>query len=102
MDCALTSLHALIACFSWSGLYIDTGLSYQDAGLPYQEWRTYESRTPSGAIETRTQLETHDDPFNPYGWAAIGFQVELRNVTIELEARHAVSSLRDDNDRGIN
>lgn len=86
MDGLVCSLHALIACFSWSNLYIDGGLSYQDATeLPYAEWRTHVNRLP-GAIETVTQLETFDDPFNPYGRIAFGYDFNFRTITISAEA----------------
>ena len=93
MECTIA---ALIACFSWSGVYLDSGLSFQDIGTPYQEWRTHVNHTPSGAIETVTQLETLDDPFNPYGWVALGYQLDFRTWTIELSGRYGNASLDED------
>lgn len=97
MECTLA---ALIACFSWSNFYVDGGLSFQDVGTPRQEWRTHVYNGPA-VIETRTQLETIDDPYNPYGRFALGYQLDFKSVTISLEASH-VSSLDTDADRGIN
>jgi hypothetical protein len=37
MDCTLA---ALIACFSWSGFYLDTGISYQSCGTGSPNTRT--------------------------------------------------------------
>lgn len=98
MECTLATLHALIACFSWSNLYIDGGVQLQDIGERRQQWVT---RTNHGgnAIETVTALETIDDPYNPYGRFALGYVIEFKSVTLSLEASY-VSSL-DVDDHGI-
>lgn len=99
MDCAITTLHALVACFSWSNLYLDGGISYQDTEYPRLEWAT---RTNHGgnAIETVTALETVDEPFNPYGRLSLGYEMRFRSVTLAIEASHQSSFELDD--RGIN
>jgi hypothetical protein len=86
----ICSLAALVACFSWSGFYIDGGLSYQDSEFPHQEWQTHVNRLP-GATETVTQLVTVDDPYNPYGRAALGYEVNFRSVTLSAEAWYSGS-----------
>lgn len=98
MECTLA---ALVACFSWSGLYLDTGASYQDIGIPRQEWQTRVIERDS-VTSTIISLKTIDDPMNPYGWLAAGYEVHVGDLRIALEARHAVSSLRTKSDRGIN
>ena len=100
MDAISCTLQTLLACFSLSGLYVDTGLSYQDSQTPHQIWQTNVNRTPSGAIETVKQQVTTDDPFNPYGRLSIGYELQFRSLTLALEASH-VSSIKED-DRGIN
>jgi hypothetical protein len=79
------SLFALIACFNWSGFYVDGGLSYQDSDLPRLEWVTHVNRLP-GAIETVTQLETVDDAYNPYGRISLGYEINFKSVTLSTEA----------------
>ena len=94
------SLFALIACFSWSNFYVDGGLSFQDSSAPHQEWTTQVTNL-SGVTETiRTQYTT-DEPMNPYGRLAFGYQIEFKSVTFSLEATH-LSSISSNQDRGIN
>lgn len=100
MDCALATLHALISCFSWSNLYLDGGLSYQDTALPHQEFDTQVNRLP-GATEVVTTQFTTDKADNPYGRIALGYELRFSAVTLSLEASHT-SSVTTDEDRGIN
>lgn len=94
------SLYALLACFSWSSLYVDGGLSFQDSSPVHQEWQT-QINARAGAIETvRTQFTT-DRPLNPYGRVALGYEVRFGSVTMALEASH-VSSVETTADRGVN
>lgn len=81
MEC---SLAALIACFSWSNLYIDTSLSYLDVKQEY-------------VVRDETRVEY----LSPYGGLAIGFSVPIRDVALSLEASH-ISSITTNHDRGIN
>jgi len=97
MDC---SLAALIACFSWSNLYIDSDVSMLDTSVPHQEWRNFESHH-DGIIETGGSMVTVDDPYNPYGRLAIGYGLEFRAVTLSLEVSH-ISSIATNRDRGVN
>jgi hypothetical protein len=90
----------LLACFSWSGLYIDSGLSYQDIGEPRQEWRTVSTQHDWG-VETTADLAKIDSQMNPYGRLAIGYEISFPALTWRLEASH-VSSLATGQDRGIN
>jgi hypothetical protein len=93
------SLFALIACLSWSNVYVDSGLSWQDTSAPHQELTTITTDL-GGVIETVTTPYTTDRPFNPYGRIAIGYELRFSNLTLALEAAH-VSSLTE-SDRGIN
>lgn len=101
MDC---SLAALIACFSLGGLYIDTGMSYQDAGV----YTVYHSDSAStvvsdGLIETNSSSQEFrtNSASNPYGRLSLGYQIDFSSVTWRLEVSH-VSSLATDKDRGVN
>ena len=96
MECTLLTI---IACFSWSNLYVDGGLSYQDSDFPRQEWRTQVNHLP-GATETVTQLETVDEPYNPYGRGALGYEVRFRSVTIAAEAFYS-GSFNENGARGV-
>jgi hypothetical protein len=97
MDCALT---ILLACFNWSGLYIDSGLTYQDVGEARLAWQTTQTKI-AGGVETVTRLGLNDNPMNPYGRIAIGYEVNFAVLTWRLEASH-VSSVATDRDRGVN
>lgn len=98
MECTLATL---IACFSWSSLYVDGGLSYQDAGI-YKQYLRYDYAYVEGEPYDITQ--TRRDTFqarNPYGLIGVGYQVELQSVTWTLELSH-LSSIDTAGDRGVN
>jgi hypothetical protein len=88
------SLFALIACFSWSNFYVDGGLSYQDSDFPRQEWRTSTYVSPS-VIETITAQEMSDEPYNPYGRAALGYEFRFKAITLSAEAWYSGSMASD-------
>jgi hypothetical protein len=90
MECTLATLHALIACFSWSNLYIDSGISFQDSDAPHTEWVTRTNHA-GNAIETVTALESSDEPYNPYGRAALGYELRFGAVTLSGEAFYSRS-----------
>lgn len=102
MECTLATL---IACFSWSGLYIDTGVSYQDRGDTHvvSNLEQFERRLPNGVIESGTEMVTrvYDVRYNPYGRLALGYQLDFGSLVVSVEASH-ISSLETDDDRGIN
>lgn len=100
MDSLVCSLHALIACFSWSNVYLDAGLSYQDFDVPRSEWRTTVNHG-GNAIETVTSLYSWDDDQNPYGRVALGYEVSFSSISLRLEASH-LSSMNTGKDRGVN
>lgn len=100
MDCALTTLHTLIACFSWSSLYVDGGLQMNDYDTPRLEWRQYTNHLP-GVTETvryQTIVSEHE---NPYGRLALGYEMAFPSVSLRIEAAH-LSSIATSNDRGLN
>lgn len=97
MDCAISML---LACFSWSGLYIDSGLSYQDIGESRLEWQTTQSQL-DGVVETISQQSRINSPMNPYGRIALGYEVSFPVLTWRIEASH-VSSIATGQDRGVN
>lgn len=97
MECAIATL---LACFSWSNLYLDSGLSLQDVGDARIEWQTTQSQL-DGVVETISRQVEVDSPMNPYGRIALGYEVSLFTLTWRLEASHA-SSVATSRDRGVN
>lgn len=95
MEC---SLLALIACFSWSNLYLDTGISYQDRSVPYHYWRDV---SPPNGIETAYVSTIGSDSQNPYYRGAIGITLPLRTIDLSAEVFHE-SSVSSKTDRGVN
>lgn len=101
MEC---SLFALIACFSWSNLYLDTGVSYTDRTVPYHYWREMQAPPPgqTGAIESNYRVSTvGDDSQNPYYRGAIGLKIPFRKIDLSAEVFHE-SSISSRTDRGVN
>lgn len=98
MECTLATL---IACFSWSNLYLDAHVTALDKTFQHQEWRVTEIRG-DGVIETIGRYEWTDRADNPYGGVALGVALPFRNITVSAEVSHALSSLRTEGDRGIN
>jgi hypothetical protein len=83
MEC---SLAALIACFSWSNLYIDNQISYQDHRIPYHYWRDV-SPPPSqnGAVETAYVWTLGRENPNPYYRGAIGIRMPFKSIDVSAE-----------------
>jgi len=85
MECTLA---ALVACFSWSGLYLDVGGGYQQSRSYHINDYQYEFRfTNPGIIETggfRTHEKTEFEDFG-YGRALIGYEISMSNVRLALE-----------------
>jgi hypothetical protein len=102
MDCTLATL---IACFSWSGLYVDSGVSIQDRGDTYfvTAPEYFERPLTNGVVESGTEVVTReiDVRRNPYGRFALGYQVNIGSLVLSIEASHK-SSLDTSKDRGIN
>jgi hypothetical protein len=97
MECTLATL---IACFSWSGLFIDTGIQFQDRGnAAYYQFETWRLVDSEWVGEYFTQ--TADRPDNPYGKIGLGYAVDFGSVEIELEVHHT-SSMSTGTDKGIN
>jgi hypothetical protein len=79
------SFAALIACFTWSNLYLDaSAIALDDAMMGRAEWRVDELRS-DGLVETHGRYVWVDDPFNPYGKLALGYQMQLGSVTFTAE-----------------
>lgn len=99
MECTLA---ALIACFSWSGLYLDNQVSWTDRTVPFHYWRDI-SPPPraDGVRETAYLSSIGNESQNPYLRNALGFQLSFKKIDVSLEAFHE-SSMSDDNDRGVN
>lgn len=89
MECTLATL---IACFSWSGLFVDTGIAYQDKG---EQWSGYFHPTDKEPYKTANWRH------NPYGRFGLGYEIQFRTVRWSIEAIH-VSSIATNEDRGVN
>jgi hypothetical protein len=100
MECTLATLHTLIACFSWSNLYVDGGMQFNDYDTPRIEWRQYTNELP-GVSETVRYQEIVAQRENPYGRLALGYEVAFPSVSLRFEASH-LSSIATSNDRGLN
>jgi hypothetical protein len=84
------SLFALLACFNWSGLYLDGGLQYQNADV--ERIGHYESVNHEGnAIETVITPFPYTADENPYGRVALGYELHFARVTISAEAFYSGS-----------
>jgi len=99
MEC---SLFALIACFSWSNLYIDNQISYQDRSLPRHYWKDVSPPAgPTGAAETAYVATIENENQNPYYRGAIGIKLPFRSIDLSAEVFHD-SSVATKRDRGVN
>lgn len=99
MEC---SLAALIACFSWSNLYIDAQISYEDRSVPYHEWAYVGTSTSSsGLVETTYVSRISTENESPYVRPAIGLRLPFRAIDVSLEAFH-YSSIESNRDHGVN
>ena len=98
MEC---SLAALIACFSWSNLYIDAQVSYVDRAVPYHEWRDVSPPSVNGVVERAYVSTISNENENPYLRNAIGFKLAFRTIDLSAEIFHD-SSMSSDKDRGVN
>lgn len=98
------SLHALIACFSWSNLYLDGGMAWADAGVFIEQVRLDHAYTVGDtgqfAVTTTSTVYSHEAR-NPYGIVALGYQIDMKSVSWSLEASHQ-SSTQTGRDRGVN
>lgn len=100
MDCAIATLQTLIACFSWSNLYVDGGVQYNDYEMPRTEWTTPITITGPNAVETISYQSVETERENPYGRLALGYEIALQSVALRIEASHVSSFAADD--RGLN
>lgn len=101
MEC---SLAALIACFSWSNLYVDGGLLYQDGGEHFTTRNVASAIVVDGSNVTQMDamsIRDINEARNPYGRLSLGYQIDFSNVSWRLEASH-ISSIATSEDRGIN
>jgi hypothetical protein len=100
MECTLATL---VACFSWSNLYLDTGIAYQDRGeIHHFHERHSERIVANGVIETgwTDSYSTVDWINNPYGRFSIGYEISLSAITLRIEGAHTSSVTT--KDRGMN
>lgn len=98
MEC---SFAALIACFSWGNLYIDTQASYVDRAVPYLAWRNISPPARDGIIETAHAWTITNENENPYLRNAVGIKLPFRSIDVSAEFFHD-SSMSSKRDRGVN
>lgn len=101
MEC---SLAALIACFSWSNLYLDGGLLYQDGGEHFTNSRLTSAIVVDGSNVTQMDVQevsSVNAARNPYGRLSLGYQIDFESISWRLEASH-ISSVDTSHDRGVN
>jgi len=95
MSCTLATI---AACFSFSNLYVDTGISFQDRRTAeiatIEQFRGYDGSLLGSTMYT-------DRAANPYGRFALGYALDMRSIVVAIEGTH-VSSLATSHDRGIN
>jgi hypothetical protein len=94
------SLFALLACFNWSGLYLDGGVQFTDTDVQRTAYFTTVNNE-GNAVETVITPYSYMADESPYGRFALGYQIEFKSVTLALEASHT-SSLTTSEDRGTN
>jgi hypothetical protein len=90
MECTLA---ALVACFSWSGFYVDAGIQAQDHGETWI-YATYDG-------DRLNSTKKVDWQSNPYGRFGLGYEINFKSLTWRVEASHT-SSLTENRDGGIN
>lgn len=101
MSCTLATL---IACFSWSGLYVDAGVTAQESGVQRvstERTLILLSRGPLlggsfivGSDETETMVSRGAD--NPYGRIALGYELEFSpSMKASLEVSRVQSAMGD-------
>lgn len=95
------SLFSLIACFSWSNLYLDAHVDMLDMPTYSYSWEIVDTKYPWG-VERVWQPNEVRKYANPYGGYGIGFEIPMRNASISLEVSHMLSSMDSGKDKGIN
>jgi hypothetical protein len=99
MEC---SFFTLIACFSWSNLYLDNEISYQDRSVPYHYWKNVSpAASQTGAVETSYLSTIGSDNQNPYYRGSIGIKIPFRSIDLSAEVFHD-SSIATKRDHGVN
>lgn len=101
----MCTLATLAACFSLGGIYVDTGLDYQDIGVWRTEYHQDFHSEHNGLIEDGGIWKSTNSAQNPYGRLALGYQMDLQfgssKVVLSLEGWHS-SSIETKHDRGVN
>lgn len=93
MECTFLSL---IACFSWSGLYLDATTEYIDSrDRRYTESYYGESLNVFNAGTGQEYLQRNvvrelsspeREVSNPYGRASLGYEIDIRSLRIDVSA----------------
>lgn len=108
MDCTLA---ALIACFSWSGLYLDTSAQYINSNDRHYVETLGESLRVFNVDTGESFTERHfihqlDSPYreidNPYVTFALGYELNFSRVRIDASVfRQESAAMRDDAETGV-
>lgn len=100
MECTLATL---IACFSWSGLYLDTGLAYKENSEHYMLIERTVIRSDLGTVTEEGERTFQSSAARSvHGHFAIGYEVRFESLSINLEALSHDSRLDSSRDRGEN
>jgi hypothetical protein len=95
------SLFSLIACFSWSNLYLDGGVQYNDYETLRPGFTDAVTINAPGVNETIRYETLVSEDTNPQGRIALGYEIAFTSISLRLEASH-MSSLSSSTDRGLN
>jgi hypothetical protein len=99
MEC---SIYALLACFSWSGLYLDGGLSWQDRGeMRVTQYGAADADLSDDVFRSTPYVWTSTEPLNQYGDISIGYEIVIGATTVSAELTHR-SSIATGRDDGMN
>lgn len=100
MECTLATL---IACFSWSGFYVDTGLAYREQVEHYMLIEHTAVLSDTGyLVQETSRTVSSATPRQVYGHLAVGYEFRLRSLSINVEAISHDSRLDTNEDRGEN
>lgn len=108
MDCTIA---ALIACFSWSGLYLDTSAQYLESNDRrytesfYGDTLFVMPENGNDPYIQRTAVRQLDSPSrridNPYVTLALGYEINFSQVRVDASLFRQESVSSDDAENGV-
>lgn len=94
------SIAVLIACFSWSGFYMDGAVVVADGGAISVDTSFFDFY--DGKAHQVQEVYGREQADNPYARAALGYEIEFSpRLRAAFEVSHR-SSIATGRDRGIN